>query len=96
MARVGTTRKSISVQAEAGGRIKAYTEERGVSNASFVESLVEERLGAPTDKEREAYEGDQKKPKTGQERKGESTDKKSPPSKEPDGMDGYTPPIQSW
>jgi len=92
MARVGTTRKSISVNAEAGERIKAYTDERGVSNAGFIESLVEERLGTATDKDREAYEDDQKKPKIGQDPKEKSTDEKPSPNE----MDDYIPPIQSW
>jgi len=90
----GTDRKSISVKDTTGTRIKRYADERDESSSSFVESLVEEHLGAATDDDRERHKDEkQKKPKTGSDPKPQGTDEKPPKD---DGLQDYIPPIQTW
>lgn len=55
MARKRQTRRSVSVRGTTYQRIKKYVDAQGGSVANFIEELLVEKLGTPTDEDRRKF-----------------------------------------
>lgn len=85
------TRRSVSVKGTTYQRVKNHVKERGGSISGFLEDLIREKLGEPTDEERRKF-GEAMKVRQKKAQEARATSK---PGDEADEFHAtYTPPIK--